>query len=242
MKKKVFIVVFSVMLLFTGCGTKKDLSKYKGVWHNNKSSVPDYELIINSTDEDKVVFDFLIYRLGEFNNIEAKMDDDEGEFSATNDLGWTIKGDIELDDGEISLDITSSSNELVSKGKINFQKGDKTILRGTSSNFDVTGYVGVWRNDDSSSPVDEFIINSVEGNIISFDYLIDGITTFEGVTATLDNNKASFDVVNELEWNIKGYFIMENDEVTLTITDSSNEYIEKTTTTYKLHRDKSNLK
>ena len=73
-------------------------------------------------------------------------------------------------------------------------------------------------------------------------HLIDGITTFENVSATLDNNKATFDVVNELEWNIKGYFVMDNDEVTLTITDSSNEYIEKTTSTYKLHRDKSNLK
>ena len=93
MRKKVFILVISIMLLFTGCGTKKDLSKYKGVWHNNNSSVPDYELIINSIDEDKVIFDFLIHRLGEFNNIEAKLDDEEGSFTTTNDLGWTINGD-----------------------------------------------------------------------------------------------------------------------------------------------------
>ena len=90
---------------------------------------------------------------------------------------------------------------------------------------DVNNYVGVWRNDDSSSPVDELIINTPNGNEIPFEYLVDGVTTFENAKATLE-----------------GYFVMEDDQVTLTITKCSSEYIGPSTIVYKLHRHKSNLK
>ena len=108
-------------------------------------------------------------------------------------------------------------------------------------NNNLKNYIGVWRNDDSSNPVDELIINSLSNNEIDFSYLVDGITTFENVKAKLDNNKAMFDIKNDLGWNLKGYFIMKDDLVTLTITSCSNDNIVPSTTTYKLHREKSNL-
>ena len=43
-------------------------------------------------------------------------------------------------------------------------------------------------------------------------------------------------------WNLQGYFIMEDNQVTLTITSCSSEYITPSTTIYELHRNKSNLK
>lgn len=249
MSKKVLISICTLLLFLTGCSffgdSKKDYSSYVGVWNNNDSSVLDYEVIINSIKDDKVSFDYLIYRVGEFNNIEAKLEDGAGSFNATNDMNWTVKGTIKLDDNKVVLDITDSSDELISKGKVEFKKGEKALIKennNASADVDVNGYIGVWRNDDSSNPVDEFIINSVNNNQINFDYLIDGITSFEGVSATLDGNKANFEVVNELGWTIKGYFVMENDQVFLTITESSNENIATNSTVYTLHRDKSKLK
>ena len=222
---------------------KTDYSSYIGAWNNNNSSIPDYEIIINSIEDNKISFDYLIYRIGEFKNIEAKLEDGVGKYKVTNDLDWTIEGTIKLDDNKVVLEITNSSVDLIVKDKIEFIKGEKKLLQDNPKpDVDVNNYIGVWRNDDSSNPVDEFIINSIENNQISFDYLIDGITTFENVKATIDGNKADFDVTNELEWNIKGYFVMENDQVTLTITDSSSENIAQTSTVYTLHRDKSNLK
>ena len=200
---------------------------------------------ILSVQDDIVTFDYLIYKVGEFNEVKAKLDGNVATFDAKNDLDWTIKGTIELDNDNVTLKITDSSSELIAKDSKVFKiKGEKSSIKenDVTPDLDVNNYVGVWRNDDSSSPVDELIINAPNGNEVPFEYLIDGITTFENAKATLNGNKASFDVKNEMGWTLEGYFVMEDNQVTLTITKCSSEYIEPSTIVYKLHRDKSNLK
>ena len=247
LNEKILIFVFASLLIFTGCGeSKKDLSSYEGVWKSNDSSIPDEELIINSIKDDKIKFDYVLYRLGEFTDVEGTIDGEEASFTAKNENEWTIKGTLTLKDDKVVLNITDSSIDLIVKDKKTFSvKSDKSSIRGNSNvepDLDVISYKGVWRNDDSSNPVDEFIIIEINGNTITFEYLIDGITTFENGNATLDGNKANFDITNELGWTLKGYFVMENDEVALTITESSSDNIEKTTIVYKLHREESKLK
>lgn len=248
MKKRMLATVFVLLLVVTGCslfGSKEDLSKYVGVWKINDSSISDEEINIKKVEDDIVTFDYLIYRVGEFNEVKAKLDGNVATFDAKNDLDWTIKGTIELDNDNVTLKITDSSSELIAKDSKVFKiKGEKSSIKenDVTPDLDVNNYVGVWRNDDSSSPVDELIINAPNGNEVPFEYLIDGITTFENAKATLNGNKAEFNIKNEMGWTLEGYFVMENDQVSLTITKSSSEYIEAATTIYKLHRDKSNLK
>ena len=248
MKKRMLATVFVLLLVVTGCslfGSKEDLSKYVGVWKINDSSISDEEINIKKVEDDIVTFDYLIYRVGEFNEVKAKLDGNVATFDAKNDLDWTIKGTIELDNDNVTLKITDSSSELIAKDSKVFKiKGEKSSIKenDVTPDLDVNNYVGVGRNDDSSSPVDELIINAPNGNEVPFEYLIDGITTFENAKATLNGNKAEFNIKNEIGWTLEGYFVMENDQVSLTITKSSSEYIEAATTIYKLHRDKSNLK
>ena len=248
MKKKMILTICALVLLATGCslfGEKKDLSKYEGVWKNNNSSIPDEELNIKKIDDDKLTFDYYLYRITEFKDVEAKLDGNKATFEAKNDLEWTIKGEIELDNDIVTFVVKDSSVDLIEKETTTFKiKGEKSSIKenNVAPDFDINGYIGVWRNDDSSSLVDEFIINGLNGNEVEFEYLVDGITTFENVKATLNGNRADFDVTNDMEWNLKGYFVMENDKVSLTITECSSEYITPNTIEYLLHRDKSNLK
>lgn len=249
MKNKMLVVMITLLLVVTGCslfGTKNDFSKYKGVWKSNDSSIPDEEINITEVEDDTVNFDYIIYRVGEFNGIKAELDGNTATFEAKNDLEWTIKGTIELDNDNVTLKITDSSIELISKDTTTFKiKGEKSSIRENNNqtpDLDVNNYVGVWRNDDSSNPVDELIINTPNGNEIPFEYLVDGVTTFENAKATLEGNKANFNVKNEMGWTLEGYFVMEDNQVTLTITKCSSEYIAPSTIVYKLHRDKSNLK
>ncbi len=247
MKKKILMVI-ALLLVVTGCslfGSKKDFSKYVGVWKNNDSSIPDEEIDIKKIENDTVIFDYFIYRVGEFNEVKAKLDGNVATFETKNDLDWSIKGTIELDNDNVTLKVSDSSSELVTKDTKTFKiKGEKSSIKenNVTPDLDVNNYVGVWRNDDSSSPTDELIINTPNGNEIPFEYLVDGITTFENVRATLNGNKAEFNVKNDMEWTLEGYFVMEDNQVTLTITKCSSEYIEPTTTIYKLHRDTSKLK
>lgn len=248
MKKRMIVAMIALLLVVTGCslfGSKKDLSKYVGVWKNNDSTIPDEEIVIKKIEDDKVSFDYYLYRITAFNEVEGKLDGSKATFEAKNDLDWSIKGTIELEDDTVTLVITDSSSDLIVKDTKVFKiKGETSSIESNNPtpDLDVNNYVGVWRNDDSSSPVDELIINTPNGNEIPFEYLVDGITTFENGKATLNGNKAEFDVKNDLGWTLKGYFVMKDNQVTLTITECSSDNIQPTTITYELHRDKSNLK
>jgi hypothetical protein len=255
--KKIFLLIMVSLLVFTGCGGSKEdketndnkdskLSSYKAVWRIDDSAIPTEEIIINSIDESKVSFDYVLYRLGEFKNIEGKIDGNVATFSATNDIEWTIKGTLTFADNKVIVEIKESSVELINKGKNTFAvKGDKSIIReGNEQNIteEFLKYKGVWRNDDSDNPVDEFIINDINGKTVSFDYLIYRVTTFENAKAEFDGQTAVFDIKNDLGWNLKGFFLMNNDQVILTITECSDNNIIPSTTIYNLHRDKSKLK
>ena len=254
MKKIITLLLVSV-LLFTGCGSSKDnksndktsdLSSYKAVWRIDDSALPTEEIIINSIDDNKVNFDYVMYRLGEFNNVEGTLDGNVASFSTKNDMEWTIKGTLTFEDNKVTIEITDSSIDLIPKAKNTFSiKGDNSLIRSGGNpepDEELLKYKGVWRNDDSDKPTEEFIINEIDGKSITFDYLIYRVTTFENAKAEFDGNTAVFDIKNDLNWNLKGYFLMNNDEVVLTITECSDNNIVPSTTIYKLHRDKSKLK
>lgn len=247
----------------------KDYSSYKGVWKTSDEATPSEELIINSIDDKKINFNLFIYKLTNFENVSAEIKDGVATFDTKNSDDWNIKGKIEFKDAKIVFVIEESSSKLLEPQTLEFTiKGTKSVLNSleneksnttttnkttsnktsnstsnkTTSSDDISYYKGVWRNSDDSAPSEELIIKSIDGDKITFDYLFYKLTTFENVKGTLKGNTVTFDIKNDIEWNIKGTIKLANKKVEVKITDSSSALIEKGTTTYTLKRDKSKLK
>ena len=104
--------------------------------------------------------------------------------------------------------------------------------------FAEDSFKGIWHYPNNTYPEEELVIKKIDGNKITFDYAIDGITTFEDATATLDKNTATFDVKNEGDWNIKGTMIFEGKSIKFNIEKSSNENIPETSITFTVKSDK----
>lgn len=248
----------------------KDYSSYKGVWKTSDEATPSEELIINSIDDKKINFNLFIYKLTNFENVSAEIKDGVATFDTKNSDDWNIKGKIEFKDAKIVFVIDESSSKLLEPQTLEFTiKGTKSVLNSsegttttskstssktsnstsnktsnktTSKSDDISYYKGVWRNSDDSAPDEELIIKSIDGDKVTFDYLFYKLTTFENVKGTLKGDIVTFDIKNDIEWNIKGTIKLANKKVEVKITDSSTDLIEKGTTTYTLKRDKSKLK
>lgn len=247
----------------------KDYSSYKGVWKTSDDATPSEELIINSIDDKKINFNLYIYKLTNFENVSAEIKDGVATFDTKNSNDWNIKGKIEFKDAKIVFVIEESSSKLLEPQTLEFTiKGTKSVLNSleneksnttttnkttsnktsnstsnkTTSSDDISYYKGVWRNSDDSAPSEELIIKSIDGDKVTFDYLFYKLTTFEDVKGTLKGDTITFDIKNNIEWNIKGTIKLANKKVEVKITDSSSALIEKGTTTYTLKRDKSKLK
>ncbi|MBR1413882.1 MAG: hypothetical protein IJ574_04360 [Bacilli bacterium] len=121
----------------------------------------------------------------------------------------------------------------------NTNKSDSSKLEKNEENIE--DYIGVWQYPDSNYPNEELIIKKINSNVITFDYVIDGITTFESVTAKLYKNEATFDVKNEGDWNIKGTMKFNNNTVVFNIEKSSNDNIPVNKTTFTIKSKKSVL-
>ncbi len=69
--------------------------------------------------------------------------------------------------------------------------------------------------------------------------IIDGITTFENVSANINGNIAKFDIKNEGDWNIKGTITFNDNKVVFNIEQSSSEDIPIGSTTFDVKSNKS---
>lgn len=123
---------------------------------------------------------------------------------------------------------TSKANTTKIENKI--PKNDKT----ESTQTDLSTYKAVWQYPDSTYPDKQFIVKSINDNIVNFDYIIDGITTFENVSASISGNIANFDIKNDGDWNIKGTITFDDDKVIFNIKESSTEYIPIESTTFNV--------
>ena len=135
-------------------------------------------------------------------------------------------------------------NQIVeNKTETNYEEinTNETIVDKTQNEFNPSRIIGVWQYPDSTLPEEELIIKSIDNNKITFDYEIYRLTGFENATAELEGNTAVFDVKNNIDWNIKGTILFEDNTVTLNIKESSNELLPEGTTTFLIKSDKSVL-
>jgi major membrane immunogen (membrane-anchored lipoprotein) len=137
--KKLLTILLVSLLVFTGCGESKenkanddtlDLSSYKKVWRIDDSELPTEEIVIKKIDGNKVLFDYVLYRLGEFNDVEGTIKGNVATFSTKNDMEWTIGGTLKFENDSITINITESSIDLIAKTENTFKyKGDNSIIR-----------------------------------------------------------------------------------------------------------------
>ena len=103
----------------------------------------------------------------------------------------------------------------------------------------LSSYKAVWQYPNSTYPEQEFNVKSISDSKVNFDFTIDGITTFENASATINGKTAKFDIKNEGDWNIKGTITFEDNKVIFTIKESSSENIPTGSTTFKVKSNKS---
>ena len=167
---------------------------------------------------------------------ENEISNNESKNTTTN--ANTTKSENTTSKNEIRNTVTNTikkENETSKNNSSNTTKNDKT----KNTQTELSTYKAIWQYPDSTYPEQEFRVKSISDSKVNFDYIIDGITTFENVSASVSGNIAKFDIKNEGGWNIKGTITFENNKVIFNIKESSSENIPTGSTTFKVKSSKS---
>ena len=135
------------------------------------------------------------------------------------------------------MENNTTKNESTNTTKVNDKTSKNTKTETTQTGL--SAYKAIWQYPDSTYPDQEFRVKNISDSKVNFDYIIDGITTFENATATINGNTAKFDIKNDGDWNIKGTITFEDNKVIFNIKESSSENIPTGSTTFKVKSNKS---
>lgn len=108
-----------------------DLTAYKGVWQyfETMPDTPEYELVINKIDGDKVNFDIFVYRIGEYTNINAKLSGNVASFKYSED-GRKMEGTITLENNTVIFKLTDSTeDDYIHRNVVFTKKAEKSVLK-----------------------------------------------------------------------------------------------------------------
>lgn len=138
------------------------------------------------------------------------------------------------------IDSSTNTSKTDNKAQQN-QASSSTTTNNKTENTQsgLAAYKAIWQYPDSTYPEKEFEVKNISDTKVVFDYSIDGITTFENASATINGNVAKFDIKNDGDWNIKGTITFENNTVVFKIEESSTENIPVESTTFKVKSNKS---
>ena len=96
-----------------------------------------------------------------------------------------------------------------------------------SNEKDISFYIGVWKNNESSLADEKITIREITDNRVVFDYSFYRLCDFYNIEAILNGDTASFVAINDLEWTISGTITLKDNYVTINVTDSSVDLIEQ---------------
>ena len=139
-------------------------------------------------------------------------------------------------------DVKSQNNTKKNENNTTTQKETNTSTTSSETKNTQTGltsYKAIWQYPDSTYPEREFRVQSISDSKVNFDFIVEGITTFENASATISGNAANFDIKNEGDWNIKGTITFTDNTVIFDIKESSSENIPTGSTTFKVKSNKS---
>lgn len=144
---------------------------------------------------------------------------------------------------------TNTTNEVKSQNNTKKNETNTTTQKETNTSTTssetkntqtgLTSYKAIWQYPDSTYPEREFRVQSISDSKVNFDFIVEGITTFENASATISGNTANFDIKNEGDWNIKGTITFTDNTVIFDIKESSSENIPTGSTTFKVKSNKS---
>ena len=132
---------------------------------------------------------------------------------------------------------TSKTENKTSKNQTNTSTSSNNKNGDTQTGL--SAYKSIWQYPDSTYPEKEFRVNEISDSKVNFDFIVEGITTFENASANITKNIAKFDIKNEGDWNIKGTITFNDNKVVFDITESSSENIPTGSTTFTVKSNKS---
>ncbi len=93
--------------------------------------------------------------------------------------------------------------------------------------IDLDKYIGVWQLfGDDEVPLQELLINVIDGSTITFDYYVNGIAYFESQTASLEDDTATFSITDRDELGtVTGKMTFRHNKVYFVVSDSDIEDI-----------------
>ena len=163
----------------------------------------------------------------------AKTDTEKNNsYNSSNNTTVTNNTDdtkIDISENDITKDDKTSKNESNTLTENNKTENTQTEL---------STYKAVWQYPDSTYPEKEFRVESISDSKVNFDFIIEGITTFENASAAISGNTANFDIKNEGDWNIKGTITFDDNKVIFDIKESSSENIPTGSTTFTVKSNK----
>jgi hypothetical protein len=110
--------------------------------------------------------------------------------------------------------------------------------------YDINDYIGVWQFfGDDDLPLQELLINVVDGSTITFDYYVNGVAYFESQTASLIDDTAEFDINNYEEFgSVKGKITFRDDKIFLVILSTDIDGVNLGTYQFNIKSEDSLLK
>ena len=110
-------------------------------------------------------------------------------------------------------------------------------------NYDINDYLGVWQffgNDDL--PLQELLINVVDGSTVTFDYFVNDVAYFESQTASLVDDTAEFNISERDNLGfVKGKFTFRDNKIFLVIISSDIDGVNAGTYQFKVKSEDSLL-
>lgn len=111
----------------------ENLEEYKGVWQyfDGIIDIPEMELTINRINSNTINFDYNVYRIAGFVDINGTVSGNVALFEGNNDTNDSkIKGNITFDNNKVIFNITESTHTYVKPTTITFTtKSNKSILK-----------------------------------------------------------------------------------------------------------------
>jgi len=139
---------------------------------------------------------------------------------------------------DFGINLSNESN-ILTLSTCSSSNKRRIVLHAVDTQTGLSAYKSIWQYPDSTYPEKEFRVNNISDSKVNFDFIVEGITTFENASANITKNIAKFDIKNEGDWNIKGTITFNDNKVVFDITESSSENIPTGSTTFTVKSNKS---
>ncbi len=210
-----------------------NLEEYVGYWYENEKNAGFDYLHVTNAEFQTITFDLVFQQLRSFKDITVTIQNSEGTFEYT-DGEQSLKGNLSLYDNCIIIYITESTYSEVdidSTYRYNFHTSNEYVPSDEEKEIYLkegisTSYVGTWYIGKDHSFQDSLLIYGIDGLKVRLLLSLNGVT-FQKAEITFHDQVGSFEFRKNDEEFIKGKMKLEDNQISLSITESNISEIEK---------------